>query len=156
MPLDPVSLALGLRQRWLPAEGGFPSSVDDSAGRFADVVAPWFGAGAASGFPCATAMARKSQLAGAAAAALATGDARGAGQQLALALAQYMAGQTFGAGVSALPVATPALVLALGEVFAAHDLDDDRRATLIAAATHLTAVSTIVTFPTPIPPSPVL
>lgn len=156
MPLDPLSLASGLRQRWLSAESGFPASADESAQRFADVVAPWFGAGAANGIPCATALARKSQLAGSAASALSTGDARGAGQQLALAVAQFMAGQAFGPGVSAFPVATSALVVAVGEVFASHALDADKRATLIAAAMHLTALSTIVTFPPPMPPGPVL
>jgi hypothetical protein len=157
MPLDPVSLAIGLRQRWLPAGGGFPSSVDDSAQRFAGEIATWFAAGAASGIPCATAMVRKSGLASSAASALSAGDPRMAGQLLALAVAQFMAGQSFGPGVSAMPIATPALVLALGEVFASHDLDDDKRATLIASAAYLTAVSTIVTFPpTTLPPSPVL
>lgn len=156
MPLDPLSLAIGLRQRWLPAGAGMASSVDDSAQRFADVVASWFAAGAANGIPCATALPRKSGLASSASSALAAGDARLAGQLLALGVAQYMAGQSFGPGVSAMPIATPALVIAIGEVFASHDLDDDKRATLIAAATYLTAVSTIVTFPTPLPPSPVL
>lgn len=156
MPLDPFSLAAQLRQRWLPAGDDFPSSVDESARRFADVVAPWFGAGAANGIACTTAQARKSGLASSAASALAAGDARGAGQQLALAVAQFMAGQAFGPGMSAMPVAAPALVIALGEVFASHELDADARATLIAAATYATALSTIVTFPPPMPPGPVL
>ena len=108
MPLDPISLALALRQRWLPAEAGTASSVDDSAQRFADVVASWFAAGAANGIPCATALARKSGLASSAASALAAGDARSAGQQLALAVAQFMATQQFGPGVSSFPIATPA------------------------------------------------
>lgn len=156
MPLDPISLAVGLRQRWLPGEAGFPASVDASAQRFADVVAPWFAAGAANGFPCATALARKAGLASSAASALTAGDARAAGQQLALAVAQFMAAQAFGAGVSSFPAATAALVTALGEVFAAHDLDADQRATLIASATYLTALSTIVVFPPPLTPSPVV
>lgn len=156
MPLDPISLATSLRQRWLPAGGGFPSSVNDSAQRFADVVASWFAAGAANGIPCATALPRKAGLASGAASALASGDPRGAGQQLALAVAQYMAAQQFGPGVSSFPIATPALVVALGEVFASHDLDDDKRATLIATATYLAALSTLVVFPLPMPPSPVL
>ena len=154
MPLDPLSLAAGLRQRWLEAE--FPSTTQASADRFADVVASWFAAGAAAGFPCTTAQARRSGLASSAASALADGDARGAGQQLALAVAQFMAGQVFGTGVSAPPVASAALVFALGEVFATHALDADARATAIAGATYATALSTIVTFPPPLVPSPVL
>lgn len=156
MPLDPVSLAVNLRQRWLPAGAGNASSVDESAQRFADVMAMWFSAGAANGIPCATAMARKSELASGASSALACGDARGAGQLLALAVAQFMAGQSFGPGVSAMPIATPALVVAIGEVFASHDFDDDKRAVTIATAAYLTALSTIVTFPPPLTPSPVL
>jgi len=156
MPLDPISLATRLRTQWLPTSGDFPSSVQDSADRFANVVASWFGAGAANGIPCATAMARVSGLSSSAASALAAGDARTAGQQLALAVAQYMAAHSFGPGLSVVPVATPALVLALGEVFASHDLDADRRATMIAAATYLTALSTMVVFPPPMPPGPVM
>jgi hypothetical protein len=156
VPLDPISLATGLRQRWLPAEAGCPPSVNDSAQRFADVVASWFAAGAANGFPCTTAQARKAGLASSAAAALAAGDPRGAGQQLALAVAQFMAAQAFGAGVSSSPLATQALVVAIGEVFAAHDLDDDRRATLIATATYIMAISTLVMFPPPLTPGPVV
>ncbi|MFN0245403.1 MAG: hypothetical protein ACKV2T_00760 [Kofleriaceae bacterium] len=156
MPLDPVSLATQLRTRWLPSNGGFPSSVQDSAQRFATVVASWFAAGAANAIPCATAMARMSGLQSSAASALAAGDARTAGQQLALAVAQFMAAQSFGPGVSSMPIATPALVTAIGEVFASHDLDSDQRATLIATATYLTALSTIVVFPPPMPPGPVL
>jgi hypothetical protein len=156
VPLDPISLVVELRQRWLPAEAGFPASVDESAQRFADVVAPWFAAGAANGFPCSTAQARKSGLASSAASALAAGDARAAGQQLALAIAQFMAAQSFGAGVSSFPTATPGLVVAIGEVFASHELDDDQRATMIAVATYLAAVSTIVVFPPPLTPSPVV
>jgi hypothetical protein len=156
VPLDPIQLAVGLRQRWLPAGAGQASSVTESAQRFADVVAPWFGAGAANGAPCATALARKAELAANAASALAAGDARAAGQQLALAVAGFMAGQSFGPGVSAFPLATAALVSAIGEVFAAHDLEDEQRGVLIATATYLTALSTIVTFPPPLTPSPVV
>lgn len=156
MPLDPISLATQLRTRWLPANDDFASSVQDSAQRFATVVASWFAAGAANAIPCVTAMARMSQLSSSAASALAAGDARTAGQQLALAVAQYMAAQSFGPGVSSFPAATAGLVVALGEVFASHDLDADARATLIATATYLTALSTIVVFPPPMPPGPVL
>ena len=63
MPLDPISLAANLRTRWLPGQAGHPSSVNESAQRFADVVAMWFAAGAANGLPCATAVARKPGLA---------------------------------------------------------------------------------------------
>lgn len=156
MPLDPISLATQLRTRWLPSSGDFPSSVQDSAQRFATVVASWFAASAANAIPCATAMARMSGLQSSAASALAAGDARTSGQQLALAVAQFMAAQSFGPGVSSFPVATPALATAIGEVFASHDLDDDQRATLIAAATYLAALSTVVVFPPPMPPGPVI
>jgi hypothetical protein len=156
MVLDPLSLAQSLRQGWLPAGSDFAPSVNASGQRFADAVAPWFAGGAAAGFPCATALARKAELASNAASALASGDARGAGQQLGLAIAQFMAGQAFGAGMSVFPVAAPALAAALGEVFASHDLDADQRASMIATATYLAAISTIVVFPPPLTPTPVL
>src|SRR5512140_206176 len=101
MPLSPSTLANSLEQQWLASEGSsLPDSATESGDRFAGAVSSWFAAAMASGIPCATAMARRSQLASAAAAALQVRDAMGAGQQLGLAVATYMAGQAFGPGVA--------------------------------------------------------
>lgn len=156
MPLDPSQLRTGLRNQWLPGDQGpYAGSAMESGQRFADVVAPWFALAVAGGFPCATAMARKAQLTAGAGAALAANDAMAAGQQLAMAVAQYMAAQSFGAGMSAMPVAASAMVSAFGQVFSSHDLDADARATTMANAMYAAAVSTIVTFPPTLPPAPI-
>jgi hypothetical protein len=153
MPLVPALLANDLESRWL---GGTAASNVESGDRFATAVATWFAGAMASTFPCATAMARKSQLAAAAAQALSARQAPAAGAALAGALGTYMAGQSFGAGVAGPPVALPAAVSAIGAVFADLDAAVPARAQRIAQAAHLLALSTIVVFPTPLPPAPVM
>lgn len=157
MPLAPTTLASSLENRWLSAEGrdDFPSSVTESADRFAGAVSEWFSAALAAGFPCATAMARRSQLSAAATAALQARNAQVAGQQLGLAVASYMAGQAFGAGVASFPAAASVMFSEFGAVFADLDLPPAARAQRMAAACMSAAVSTIVVFPSPMPPAPV-
>jgi hypothetical protein len=77
------------------------------------------------------------------------------GMALALAVAQYMAGQLFGAGVAAMPIATPAAAASIGATFANLDLSNDDRVQAIASACTVLAASTLVTFPPPVPPAPV-
>jgi hypothetical protein len=157
MPLAPPTLASSLENRWLSAEGktDLPSSPADSADRFAGAVSEWFSAAAAAGFPCATATARRAQLAGAATAALQAQHPRIAGQQLGLAVASYMAGQAFGAGVSSFPAAASVMSSEFGAVFADLDLAPSARAQRLANACMSAAVSTMVVFPPPMTPAPV-
>lgn len=154
MPLVVATLKSQLELNWLVPEGGtYPDTVQVSADHFATAVASWFSAAQANGIPCTTAMARKSQLSGQAASALAAGDALAAGQALAGALSAYMAGQTFGAGVSAAPLGTAIAATALGGVFSNLDLSSSDRAQQIAQACQDLAVTTVVTFPSPMPPA---
>lgn len=146
------TLKTSLTQDWL---GPHPQNAQESGQRFADAVANWFSAAQAGAFPCATATARAGQLAASAASAFQVGVAPGAGQMLALAVAQYMAGQLFGSGVAAMPLATAAAAATLGVTFANLNLSTDDRAQAVASACTVLAVSTLVTFPPPLPPAPV-
>jgi hypothetical protein len=62
------NLASGLERDWLVAQGGsYPANVLESGDRFATAVAQWFANAMAATFPCATAVARRPQLAATAA-----------------------------------------------------------------------------------------
>ena len=151
MPLIPTFLAQSLQADWLPGDkdGPWHDDVQASADAFAGAVAGWFGGALAAGFPCATASARKSQLMGQMIPALQVKDAMGAGQQEALAFMAYVAGQSFGPGVAAPPIATAAAGALIGAAFAALVQPQSARAGSIASALHLMAVSTIVALPIP-------
>jgi hypothetical protein len=150
MAIQPSSLKSLLESDWLVAQDGSHSSTPVESGqKFARAVSQWFAAAQANGLPCATAMARQSQLAGQAAAAIQVGQAQGAGAQLALAVASYYAGQSFGPGVATFPAALSAGVSMIGGVFGNLDLSITDRAHQIATACHGMAISTIVAFPNP-------
>lgn len=149
------TLKAGLENDWLVADGGhYPQSAMESGDRFAGAVTSWFAGAQAGPFPCATAIARRAQLATSAASALQAGAAQAAGVQLALALGQYIVGQVFGPGVAGFPIATGAAGTMLGGVFSSTAMGRSERAQAIAGACTLLAVSTIVTFPA-LPPAPV-
>lgn len=157
MPLIPDDLASRLEQDWLAADGGsFPASVQESGQRFATAVAGWFTLAMAGPFPCATAQARQAELANSAAGALSAGLPPLAGMQLAQAVGNYMTGQVFGAGTAAAPIALPAAIAGFGAVFANLDQEAEERAQLVALGCWTLALSTLVTFPAPMPPMPVL
>lgn len=157
MALQLSQLKNALENDWLAAAGGsYPDNVSQSGQKFAQAVAQWFSAAQASGIPCATAMARQSQLMGQASAALQTGQAQGAGAQLALAVASYYAGQSFGPGVATFPTALGTGVSTIGAVFADHEMSNAGRARRIATACQTMAVSTIVTFANPPYASPIV
>lgn len=156
MALVTSTLASQLETSWLASEGrSLPSSVAESADAFATAVTNWFSAAQAGPSPCATAMARKTQLMGQAASALAAQSAPGAGSALASAVAAYMTGQSFPPGVASAPIAIPAAAAAFTTVFANLTAPTSTRANQMAAACHVLAVSTIVVMPTPAPPVPV-
>jgi hypothetical protein len=156
MPLDPNLLGADLRDRWLPDGGrSFPGSAFAAGQRFADLVAAWFSGATAAGFPCATARARAAELGAGAALALQAGAAGAAGRDLGQAIARYLTGQLFGAGLAGPPAAAPALGGALAAVFADHAMDRARRAAAIANPIFTTALTTIVVFPPPLPAVPV-
>jgi len=157
MALASASLSGGLKSGWLPVDGGgYPSSAAESADAFAGAVTSWFSAATAGPFPCATATARRSQLASAATPALQAGTAAAAGAQLALALTGYLTGQVFGPGVASAPLATSAAGGAITAAFADVDQATSARADQIALAVLTLAMSTIVIFPPVIsPPAPV-
>jgi len=156
MVLVTSALATQLESSWLASEGrSLPSSAAESADAFAKAVANWFSAAQAGPSPCATAMARKAQLMGQAASALAAQSAPGAGSALASAVAAYMTGQSFPPGVASAPIAVPAAAAAFTAVFANLTAPTSARANQTAAACHLLAVSTIVVMPPPGPPTPV-
>ncbi|MGH2942822.1 MAG: hypothetical protein ACRDLN_08640, partial [Solirubrobacteraceae bacterium] len=97
MPLTPSTLATALENTWLVPEGNdYPSSPTESGDAFAGAVSDWFALAMAGSFPCSTAAARRSQLAGSATGAIQAQDANLAAMQLALGLMGYMAGQVFG------------------------------------------------------------
>jgi len=157
MPLVPNSLASSLESDWLSKENGnFPDSVSVSADRFATAFANWFGGALAGPGAVSTAAARKSQLASLAIPALSAQSAQGAGSQLANAIAAYIAGQAFGPGVAGPPLATSAAGSQIGSVFADLNATPSARAQQIASACYTLASSTIVTFPPPTPPAPVM
>ena len=150
MPLVPTLLAQSLENDWLPtSDGGWSENPQASADAFAGAVANWFGLAMAAGFPCSTAAARKSQLMGLVASAIQMQDPKAAGQQLALAFMAYVAGQSFGSGVAAPPIATAAGGSMIAQAFSMLELDQGGRANLIATALHVMAVSSIVAFPQP-------
>lgn len=157
MPLIPLALADALEQQWLASDsaGQNPSSVAESGDRFAGAVAQWFSQALAAGFPCATASARRPQLASEAAVALASPTAEVAGARLGAAVALYMSGQLFGAGVAGAPIATAAAVAAFAAVFADLDAAPRDRALQLGLGCWGLALSTLVTFPPPLPPAPV-
>lgn len=157
MPLAPATLASSLQSDWLVAAGGsYPSTPTESGDHFAGAVSTWFAMAMAGTFPCATATARRSQLAASATGAIQARDASLAGAQLALGLMGYMAGQVFGPGVASPPTAVGAAQSAIAAVFSNRDLALEARANQIAAAVYTLAVSTIVVFPPVIsPPTPV-
>lgn len=157
MALSPSTLATSLESGWLVPEGGdYPSSVVQSADRFAGAVSGWFAQATAGPYPCSTAAARRSQLAAGATGALQAGDASIAGMQLALALTSYMAGQVFGPGVASPPTAVSAAQSAITGAFLDLDAANAPRANQIATGVHTLAISTIVIFPPVIsPPLPV-
>lgn len=156
MALVPSALQSQLETAWLvPPGGSYPGSPQVSADRFASAVASWFSLAQANGIPCATATARKSQLASLLATALSTGAAASAGQGLANALSLYMTGQQFGPGVAAPPTGSAAAVAAFSAAFANLELPNAARAQQFASACQALALTTIVTFPPPMPPSPI-
>jgi hypothetical protein len=158
MALSPSTLASGLESQWLvPDGGGHPSSPAESGDRFAGVVSNWFATAMAGAFPCATASARRAQLAAAATAAIQAGNASLAGMQLAQGVAGYVVGQIFGAGVASFPAAVGAAQSAITGAFSNLDLPGNARANQIATGLYTLAISTIVIFPPVIsPPAPVM
>lgn len=157
MPLVAALLSRSLQSQWLPrdTDGPFPEDVPASARALAGAIADWFGLAMAAAFPCTTASARKSQLEALLIPALQAGQAQAAGQQVALGFMAYVAGQSFGAGVAAPPLATAAAGAAIGAAFADRDGPQSARADQIAQALLLQAMSSIVTFPPPLPPAPI-
>jgi hypothetical protein len=155
--LSPAPLASSLESTWLVPEGNeYPTSPSQSADKLAAAVSQWFAQATAGPFACTTAAARRSQLAGSAAAAIQAGDPSLAGAQLALGLMGYMAGQVFGPGVASPPVAVSAAQSAITAVFSNLDLPNAARANQIATGIHALAISTIVVFPPLVsPPTPV-
>jgi hypothetical protein len=154
MPLTLDDLAQRLENEWLG--GAFPASDVESGDRFAGAVANWFTRATAAGFPVVTALPRRPQLALAAASALRAGVGPTAGQLLALATASYLAGQTFGAGTATFPAALSAGIAGISAAFGNLDLATPVRAQQIALAIYVMTVSTLVVFPVPMPPAPIL
>jgi hypothetical protein len=158
MPLVLDTLKSGLERNWLAPEGGsYPDSVLISGDHFAGAIVNWFSAAQAAGFPCPTAMTRRTQLASAAAGALSTGAAPAAGAMLALAVASYIAGQMFGTGVASFPSGINAAVLQLASTFDDKGGSVSQKAEQIASACTLLANTTLVIFPPvpPLPPAPI-
>jgi hypothetical protein len=108
-----------------------------------------------AGFPCATAAARRFQLTAAAAGALEAGIGPTSGALLSVAVATYYAGQLFGAGVATFPVALPAGMALMTAALLDLNIPKSARASQMAQACHLMALSTIVIFPAPLPPAPI-
>jgi hypothetical protein len=158
MVLVPTALASSLESQWLVPDGGqYPSSASDSGDKFAGAVSTWFAAATAGPYPCATATARRSQLAAAATEAIQTHDPTLAATQLSVGLMSYMAGQVFGPGVASPPVAVAAAQSAIAAVFSNLNLPNAARANQMATGVYTLAVSTIVVFPPVIsPPMPVM
>ncbi|MBL8742289.1 MAG: hypothetical protein JNK04_14370 [Myxococcales bacterium] len=150
MPLVLASLKSSLESQWLVAEGGsHPASAQESGDRFAGAVAGWFSTAMAAGFPCSTAMARKSQLASGAAAAFGAEASVAAGNMLALAVAAYIVGQSFGPGFAGMPIAQSAAGAMFGATFADTGGAISDKAQQIASGCLVLAVSTIVAFSIP-------
>lgn len=157
MALVASALATSLESRWLVPDGGrHPATPAQSADNLAAAVSSWFAAATAGPFPCATAAARRSQLAGAATAAIQAGNPALAASQLAVALMGYMAGQVFGPGVASPPTAVGAAQTAITAVLSDLGMPSSSRADQIATAVHTLAISTMVVFPPVVsPPAPV-
>ena len=151
--LVPSDLASKLEQEWLSQ---FPGSSMESGDLFAGAVSGWFAGAQAAGIPCATALARRFQLTAAAAGALEAGVGPTSGALLAGAVASYYAGQVFGAGVAGFPAALPAGMALMTAALLDLDMPQSARASQIAQACHLMALSTIVTFPVAPPPAPIV
>ncbi len=150
MPLVLASLKSSLQSQWLVPDGGsFPASASESGDRFAAAVAGWFSSAMAGGFPCSTAMARKSQLASAAGAAFATEASAAAGNMLALGVALYIVGQSFGPGFAGMPIAQSGAGALFGATFADTNTGISDKAQQIASGCLVLAVSTIVAFSIP-------
>jgi hypothetical protein len=150
MVIQASDLKTSLENNWLVVAGGnYPDSVQLSGQKFAQAVAQWFALAQANGFPCSTAISRQGQLALQAASALQIGQAQGAASQLALAIATYYTGQSFGSGVASFPIALPTGISAISSVFFNLELSNADRAQQIATACYAMAVSTIVIFPNP-------
>lgn len=157
MVLNPAALSVGLRTGWLPTDGGsHPASPAESADAFAGEVSAWFAAATAGPFPCATATARRAQLASAATGAFAAGQPPLAGALLATAVTGYLTGQVFGPGVASAPLGAAATQVALAAVFSDLGADTADRADRVALATWALALTTLVVFPPVVsPPVPV-
>lgn len=157
MPLVPAALSQSLQSQWLPRDenGDFKDDAAASAQALAGAIADWFGMAMAAGIPCATAAARKGQLQAQLVPVLQAGSAGAAGQGIALSFMAYVAGQSFGPGVAAPPVTTPAAGAAITAALSDTGAAQSSRADQIAAALHAQALSAIVTFPPPMPPAPV-
>lgn len=153
MPLVVTDLSTRLEQEWL---GQFPDSAIQSGDMFAGAVSGWFVSAMAGAFPCVTAQPRRPQLMAAAAAALEAGVGPTSGALLALAVASYYAGQVFGTGVATFPTALPAGIGLMTAAFIDVNLPKPTRATLLAQGCHAMAISTIVVFPTPLVPAPIV
>lgn len=151
--LTPDNLASRLDNDWL---GKFPDSSLESGDLFASAVAGWFASAMAAGFPCSTAAARRLQLTAAAAGALEAGVGPTSGMLLATAVATYYAGQLFGAGVASFPMALPAGMAQTTSALLDLNLPKSTRAQMFAQACLVMAVSTIVVFPAPLPPAPIV
>lgn len=142
-----------LENSWLVPDGGsYPESVSESGDRFAAAVSSWFSSAMAGAFPCSTAMARRSQLAAAATAALGAGSAQAAGSQLAMGVAAYIAGQSFLPGTASFPAGLGAAVSQMIAVFSDVDGSVSQKAQQMATACTLLATTTLVI--TPVPPGP--
>ena len=157
MALDPSALSTSLRNSWLPGDAGpHHGSASASGDAFAGAVSGWFVSAVAAGFPCATALARRSQLASGAAGAFQAGQAATSGALLATGLTAYVAGQLFGAGAALPPLATGAAQAAFVGVFLDLGADTPARADRLAQAIWALAITTVVVFPPVIsPPVPV-
>lgn len=154
----PTSLSQSLQSRWLPRDdkGPFHDNAAASAQALAGVIAEWFALAMAAGVPCATASARQGQLQSMLLPYLQAGVAPAVGLGIALSFMTYVAGQSFGPGIAAPPAATGAAAVSIGMALADLNLSQSARADQIAAALHAQALSSIVTFPPPLPPSPVM
>jgi hypothetical protein len=150
--LIPSDLASRLEQEWL---GQFPGSSQESGDLFAGAVSAWFASAMAAGFPCVTAAPRRFQLTAAAAAALEAGVGPTSGALLAAAVASYYAGQVFGTGIATFPVALPAGMALTTAALLDLNMPKSARASQIAQACHLMALSTMVVFPVAPPPAPI-
>ena len=151
--LTPTDLSTRLQNEWL---GKMPDSAFESADLFAGAVSGWFTSAMAAVFPCSTAAARRMSLTGQAAGALNAGLAPASGALLATAVATYYSGQLFGAGVSSFPAAVSAGISQITAAFLDLNLTKPVRADMIAQGCLVMAVSTIVIFPAPLPPAPIL